>query len=75
MDGTSLQDLAGYKVYYGRVSGNYSKVIDIGLTDTPDAPRNTIKDLEEGGRYCFTITAYNELGIESGYSNEVCELI
>src|SRR3990172_13172687 len=27
-DGTPLTDLAGYKVYYGTASGNYSTVID-----------------------------------------------
>ena len=29
-DGTPLTDLAGYKVYYGPSSGNYSQAIDVG---------------------------------------------
>ncbi|HZX49313.1 MAG TPA: fibronectin type III domain-containing protein, partial [Nitrospirota bacterium] len=28
-DGSPLTDLAGYKVYYGPTSGNYSAVIDV----------------------------------------------
>lgn len=34
-DGTSLNGLAGYKIYYGTSSGNYTKIIDIGDPKKP----------------------------------------
>ena len=33
-DGTTLTDLAGYKIYYGTSSGNYSQSIDVGNVTT-----------------------------------------
>jgi len=68
-DGSELNDLAGYKVYYGTSSTNYTQSVDIGnFTDT------VINDLPSG-TWCFAITAYNSLGNESTYSNELCKVI
>ncbi len=65
-DGTPLDDLAGYKIYYGTVSGTYTQSIDIGKTTS-----YTISGLDDGRTYYFVVTAYNAAQIESGYSNEV----
>ncbi|MBE0427920.1 MAG: DUF1566 domain-containing protein [Nitrospirae bacterium] len=65
-DGTQLTDLAGYKIYYGTSSGNYSRSIDVG-----DVTTYTVDNLTDGLTYYFTSTAYDTSGNESKYSNEV----
>ena len=75
VDGTPLEDLAGYKVHYGTAPGVYSDVVDIGLSDTPDAPEYTVTDLEQGTTYYFSTTAYNISGNESEFSNETSKTI
>jgi hypothetical protein len=69
-DGTTLTDLGGYKIYYGISPGNYSEVIDVGKVT-----KYTIADLPDGFTYYFVVTAYNTLGYESEYSNEVSKMI
>lgn len=59
-------DLAGYKIYYGTVSGTYGDPIDVG---------NVTEDLititpETGTTYYFVVTAYDTSGNESDYSEE-----
>ena len=63
------QDLAGYKVYYGTASGVYNG---------PGSPINVgnvtsyrLLDLSPGQTYFIALKAYDTLGNESGYSNEV----
>lgn len=68
-DGTPLTDLAGYKVYYGISSGNYTVSIDVGNVTT-----YKIDDLSPG-TYYFAVTAYDTSGNESDYSNEVSKVI
>ncbi len=75
-DGTPLTDLAGYKLYYGPSSGNYTGSIDV--EDTTSVEIATIIDviyetLPVSDTVCFAVTAYDTLGNESDYSNEVCE--
>jgi len=69
-DGTPLADLAGYKVYYGNCSGNYSQNIDVG-----NVPTYTVDNLTDGLTYYFAVTAYDTSGNESRYSNEVSRTI
>jgi len=69
-DGTPLTDLAGYKVYYGTSSGNYSQSIDAGNVTT-----YTVNNLTEGLTYYFTTTSYDTSGNQSVYSNEVNKVI
>ncbi len=60
------EDLAGYRVYYGTASRNYSQVIDVG--------RQTnclVRGLEGKTRYYFAVTAYDYSGNESDFSKEV----
>jgi hypothetical protein len=68
-DGTPLIELAGYKIYYGTLTRNYTKVINVGNITT-----YTIKNLTPD-TYYFAVTAYDNSGNESGYSNEVSKTI
>ena len=69
-DPNTEEDLAGYWVYYGTASDDYTTVLDAGLTDTPEAPEYTVTDLEIGVRYYFALTAYDFSGNESDFSDE-----
>jgi len=68
-DGTDLTDLAGYKIYYGTSPGTYDSAIDVA-----DVATYTITDLSPA-TYYFVVTAYDEAGNESNYSNEVSKTI
>jgi hypothetical protein len=57
--------LAGYKVYWGTVSRNYSWSADASTQTT-----YTVPSLSEGATYYFAATAYDAAGNQSGYSNE-----
>ena len=65
-DPNSEPDLAGYEIYYGTASRNYSFHIDVGNVTT-----YTLTGLQPGVTYYFAATAYNAQGLESDYSNEV----
>jgi hypothetical protein len=65
-DGTPLTDLAGYKIYYGTASNNYTESRDVGNST------NAIIDNLSQGNWCFTSTAYNPSGNESNFSDEIC---
>jgi len=65
-DHNSEPDLAGYRLYIGNSSQNYTEFIDLGLTT-----QYTISGLIDGTAYFFTLTAYNQRGFESSFSNEV----
>jgi len=64
-DGSTLTDLAGYKVYVGTSPGNYQESFDAGSQQSW-----TVGDLAAGNTYYFAVTAYNTSGEESAYSNE-----
>ncbi len=65
-DHNSEPDLGGYKLYLGTSSRNYTQVVDLGLST-----QYTISNLVDGTVYFFTLTAYNQKGFESSFSNEV----
>jgi len=67
-DHNNEPDLAGYKIYYGNSSRDYSKSIDITSRNITTC---TIPDLIEGQTYYFAATAYNSNLVESDYSVEV----
>ena len=69
-DGTALTDLAGYKVYYGTSSGNYTTVVNIG-----NVLSYTVNNLASGHTYYFAVTAYDSTGLESGYSAEASKTL
>ncbi len=65
-DGTPLSDLAGYIVYYGTSSGNYTTNINVGNVTTYQ-----ITNLADGLTYYFAVTAYDTVANQSSYSTEV----
>jgi Fibronectin type III domain len=66
-DGAKLDDLAGYKIYYGTSKGHHPNMIEI---RNPSATSYTVKGLSPN-TYYFVIKAYDILGKESDPSNEV----
>jgi len=87
VDGSCITDHAGFKVYWGTSSGNYSDVNDLGdiaCTDTgTDAGTGcgnlmqcsfVVPDLADGNWF-FTVTSYDTTGNESDYAVECSKLI
>lgn len=75
-------DLAGYKIYYGvspRASdcptADYSEILDVEKTATPDKPAYKIENLDTGKTYYFSITSYDISGNESCFSPEMSKNI
>jgi hypothetical protein len=64
-DGTPITDLAGYHIYYGTDSSNFTQTLDI---VEPTTTSYVIRGLHNG-TYYFAVTAYNGFGIESAKSN------
>lgn len=65
-DSNTELDLAGYKVYIGKLRGNYTQIVDVGRVTT-----FTVSGLSPGGTYFFSITAYDIFANESAYSAEL----
>lgn len=65
-DANQEKDLAGYKIYWGTMSGNYQHQEDVGLRT-----QFQINDLEEGIRYYMAVTAVDFWGNESSFSQEI----
>jgi hypothetical protein len=59
-------DLAGYTVYVGEASGVYSTIFEVGNITT-----FTVPSLLPAHLYYFAVTASNQSGNESAFSNEV----
>lgn len=66
-------DLAGYRLYQSKVSGVYVKGVDTAVSDIPVGTEGTVIQITRGGTYFWVLTAYDEYGNESGFSNEVSE--
>jgi fibronectin type 3 domain-containing protein len=69
-DPDTSANLAGYKVYVGTASGNYSSSLSVG-----NVTSYTASNLGVGNTYYFAVTAYNSSGVETGFSNEVSKSI
>jgi hypothetical protein len=65
-DGSPLTDLAGYRIYYGTVSGEYTETIAI---DSPGVTSYLIENLAPG-RYYLVMTSYAH-EMESQYTPEL----
>ena len=65
-DGTPLVDLAGYWIYYGLASGDYTETIKISNASLT----SWVVDELIPDTYYFVATAYNAAGVESAPSNE-----
>jgi hypothetical protein len=70
-DPNTETDLAGYKVYQGVESGNYNKnwTIECGPNDVKCCTYIST-DLSDGS-YFWTATAFDKLGNESGFAEEI----
>jgi hypothetical protein len=66
VDGTPLDDLNGYRVYYGDFSGSY-----VGSQDVADSLATTTNPSLAAGQYYVAMTAIDIDGNESDFSNEV----
>ena len=64
-DGSALEDLAGYRIYWGTTPGEYPNSMTI---DNPGITTTVIDNLVPG-TYEFVATAFNAAGVESVYSN------
>ena len=63
---TNEPAIAGYVVYYGTTTRNYTNQVPVGNTTTC-----TISNLVEGTTYFFAATALGTSGLESDYSDEL----
>jgi len=66
----SEEDVVGYKLHYGTQSGTYDRVLDVGTELAC-----SLHDLPEDTTYYFAVTAYNNFGIESEFSEELSSTV
>jgi hypothetical protein len=64
VDGSTLTNLAGYRVYYGKSLNAMSRIVEIA---NPGQISQFIDNLEKGTWY-FAVTAYTSDGLESDMS-------
>jgi hypothetical protein len=64
-DGTPIENLSGYRIYYGTSTGNLSSVMEI---RNPTVTTAVIDNLSPGTWY-FGLKAFNALNVESSFSN------
>jgi hypothetical protein len=70
VDGTPLTDLAGYRIYYGEQSRDYTDQLEV------SGATATARDVTlSSGAYYFAMTAVDQEGNESAFSNEVVRVI
>ncbi len=69
-DGSPVQ-LAGYRIYYGTTSGQYTREVYI---DNPGLSSYVVADLTPN-TYYFASTAVTQQGVESGFSAEAIKTI
>jgi hypothetical protein len=65
-DGSPLNDLAGYKIYYGKSSGVYDHEIRL---DNPGLTTYVVENLVPD-TYFFAAQAFNSAGVDSTFSGE-----
>lgn len=70
-DGTTLENLAGYRVVYGRSSTNLDQTVQIASAGTATY---TLTGLTSGTWY-FAVKAYTLAGVESDVSNQATKTI
>ena len=69
-DPNTEPDLAGYNIYWGYASGDYTFSADVGNQTT-----YTVTDLIPGMTYYYAATAYDTDDLESDYSDEVVYIV
>jgi hypothetical protein len=65
-DGSTLTDLASFKIHFGKSSGTYTEQV---LIENPGITTYLVENLTPD-TYYFATTAINSAGIESAYSGE-----
>jgi hypothetical protein len=75
-DANTEPNLAGYKVYYdsdgsGEPYGGTGATEGDSPIDVGNVTEFTLYGLSDGEVHFLAVTAYNDEGLESGYSNEV----
>jgi hypothetical protein len=70
VDGSTLTDLSGFRVYYGSASRSYDQSIEIADATATELVLNLSPET-----YYFAMTAYDAEGNESAFSNEVSKTI
>ena len=71
-DASEQANIAGHKIYQATAPGEYGAPMTTVLMPVTNY---TVKGLEAGTTYFFTVTAYNADGAESSFSNEVSTTI
>jgi len=69
-DGTPVDGVAGYKIYYGTAPGTYTASITTGTTTTYSISQFS-SALTASGTYYMAVTAFDTDGMESAFSNEI----
>lgn len=70
-DGSSLTDLAGYKVYWGTSPGNYTQSVTINNASVSTYVIDNISP----GTYEFVATSFNLAGVESAFSSPASKTV
>jgi putative Ig domain-containing protein len=70
-DGSTLNNLAGYRVHYGTAPGSYTESVQIPNKSMTSV---VIEDLT-AARWYFAVKAYNTSGVESSFSASVNKLV
>jgi fibronectin type 3 domain-containing protein len=73
-DAVTAPTLSGYRVYFGTAPGTYLQSLGQGIS-VGNVTAYTIAGLASGSQYYFAVTAFDILGVESPYSNEVFKTI
>ena len=68
-DASPDPNVAGYKIYYGTSSRNYSNSMSVGMVTSYNVIGLT------PGTYYFSVTACDASGNESGFSNEASKIV
>jgi Putative Ig domain len=71
VDGTQLTNLAGYRIHYGQVSGQYDYSVSVG---SPSITSATIESLAPALWY-FAVTAVTSSGTQSDYSAQLSKAV
>ena len=70
-DGSTLTDLDGYRLYWGKTPGDYSDSITV---DNESITTFVVENIPSG-TYEFVATSFNMAGIESRYSNPATKVV
>src|SRR5712692_2321744 len=73
-DAVTAPTLSGYRVYFGTAPGTYLQSLGQGIS-VGNVTAYTLTGLASGTQYYFAVTAFDTLGVESAYSNEVSKNI